>query len=107
MTAKYTLALLALFATVAWSQADVEDQVGKIDQNEPKIVAQMKVNGKKVREIETGPLDDGYVFFWIHATVAVAVKKIEIEGRVALPEDDPTRAAWIAERLSAGGLGPD
>ena len=63
------------------------------------------VNGKKRRQIASGPRLEGSLFLWIHAQLPVAIKRLEIEARPITDEDDPARAAWIEAKLRESGLG--
>ena len=64
----------------------------------------MLVNGKKRRQIASGPRAEGSLFLWIHAQLPVAIKRLEIEGRPLIDKDDPARAAWIEAKLRKSGL---
>jgi hypothetical protein len=64
----------------------------------------LTVDGKKTREIACGPRQAGALFLWVHAEVPVAIKRLEIEGRLDPEGAEDARRAWIEGKLEQSGL---
>jgi hypothetical protein len=68
--------------------------------------AVLTVNRQIVKEVDVGPRQAGAVFFWVHADILVALKRIEIEGRISPTMLEEARPGWVADKIAVIGF-PD
>ncbi|MFT4538384.1 MAG: hypothetical protein ACI841_001419 [Planctomycetota bacterium] len=61
-------------------------------------------NGEKLRTIGVEDRTAGGIFLWIHSTITVAVKGIQIEGKILKTGEDPGKARWVKKQLADMGL---
>lgn len=67
--------------------------------------AELWVDGKKHREVAAAARRSGALFFCIHSDVTMALRRLEIEGRVPRGSASAARESWIDAQVSTMGLG--
>jgi len=61
----------------------------------------LAVDGEARAKIASGPRRAGRLLLWVHSEVAIAVKRIEVEGRI---DEGELRARWVEQRLAEAGF---
>ncbi len=66
--------------------------------------AHLWVDDVKRKEVETGPVKRGCLLLWAHSNTTIALRRIEIEGRLAPGGASQARQTWVSEELERLGL---
>lgn len=64
----------------------------------------MWLEGEKVQETPCGPRRSGGLFLWFHTVVPLAIKRLEIEGRLDQATRENLRAEWVKRKLAEMGF---